>query len=81
MEDPINNYAVKTVLNLQPHQQRVVLEKQQLDLKIEALSSFIKLDNRLFSDLPIEECNRLTQQYEIMQQYSDILGQRIAAFE
>ena len=64
---------------MQPHQQRVVDEKTELDAKAKALSDFIG-NNDIFLTLDLEEQGRLKEQCEIMRQYSEILGQRIAAF-
>ncbi len=64
---------------LQPHQQRVVAEKEELDKKATALSNFIgtSLD---FDTIDPAEQERLKQQNDVMWQYSEILGARIAAF-
>lgn len=64
---------------LQPHQQRVVDEKDELDKKTQALSNFIGL-NGVFNTLPADEQERLRVQNDLMWQYSEILGARIAAF-
>lgn len=63
---------------MQPHQERVVTEKDELDTKIEKLSSFIGGD--VFSSLSDEEQSRLQDQLTYMIGYSNVLGQRIAAF-
>ena len=63
-----------------PHQQRVIEEKRELDAKATALSNFIGL-NKTFEALDATEQERLREQCEIMWQYSEILGARIAAFE
>lgn len=63
-----------------PHQQRVIEEKRELDAKATALSNFIGL-NKTFGTLDATEQERLREQCEIMWQYSEILGARIAAFE
>ena len=65
---------------MQPHQQRVVTEKQELDDKAEKLSAFIG-SSPLFENLDSEEQERLKKQNDIMWQYSDILKERIAAFK
>ena len=65
---------------MQPHQQRVVDEKTALDEKILALSNFIGTDPT-FEALDSAEQGRLKGQNEIMLQYSEILGRRIAAFK
>jgi len=65
--------------SLQPHQQRVVQEKAELDDKAMKLSNFIGL-NPIFANIDSAEQERLKEQCEIMWQYSEILGKRIAAF-
>ena len=65
--------------NLNPHQQRVVDEKKELDVKAVALSNFIGL-SPIFETLDSVEQARLREQNEVMRQYSEILGARIAAF-
>lgn len=64
---------------MQPHQQRVVDEKTELDIKVKALDLFIST-NPMFQKLDEAECTRLIKQLSYMAMYSDILGQRIAAF-
>lgn len=64
---------------LAPHQQRVVDEKADLDKKATALSQFIG-NGSIFPTLDKAEQNRLREQCEVMWQYSEILGARIAAF-
>lgn len=66
-------------MELQPHQQRVVDEKTELDKKATALSEFIGT-HPTFETLAPAEQERMKQQNEIMWQYSEILGARIAAF-
>jgi hypothetical protein len=63
---------------MQPHQQRVVDEKADLDAKIEKLTTFV--GGLVFESLSPPEKNWLTQQLNVMGQYSSILGERIAAF-
>lgn len=65
--------------DLQPHQQRVVDEKAELDTKAEKLSAFIG-SSPVFETLDAEEQERLRRQNDLMWQYSEILGERIAAF-
>lgn len=67
-------------MQYQPHQQRVVDEKAALDEKAYALSNFIGL-SPIFPTIDPEEQERLREQCEIMWQYSEILGARIAAFK
>ena len=64
---------------MQPHQQRVVAEKEELDKKANALSEFIG-HSAIFDTLDPDEQERLKVQNDIMWQYSEILGARIAAF-
>lgn len=64
---------------MQAHQQRVVDEKSDLDVKIEALSKFIN-GSTIFDGLPEDEQGRLRNQLDAMTLYSNILGKRIAAF-
>ena len=65
---------------MEPHQQRVVEEKEQLDAKILKLFNFIQ-ENSLFASLPVIEQELLTTQLSAMRVYSDILGMRISAFK
>lgn len=64
---------------LQPHQQRVVVEKAELDLKLNALNEFTGTET--FQDLPSEDRWLLDQQYQAMSAYSAVLARRIARFE
>lgn len=64
---------------MQPHQQRVVTEKEELDTKAKALSDFIG-NSPIFGTLDSAEQERLKEQNDVMWQYSEILGARIAAF-
>ena len=64
---------------MQPHQQRVVDEKAELDEKLTKLDAFGRTP--LFASLPDDEQGRLNRQHSLMEQYSAVLGERIAAFE
>lgn len=64
---------------MQPHQERVVQEKSELDKKIVLLVNFIH-GNDVFKNLPSEEQERMRHQRTVMQHYSDILTERISAF-
>lgn len=66
-------------MNIQPHQQRVIDEKSELDVKRAALSTFIEGSIR-FAELDTTEKDRLRRQRVIMGEYSDVLNERIAAF-
>jgi hypothetical protein len=63
---------------MQPHQQRVVDEKSELDNKLEKLTAFF--DGKIFPTLTTAEQRRLRTQASVMMRYSEILGERIAAF-
>jgi len=65
---------------LQPHEQRVIDEKDDLESKIKKLGPFI-LDNPIFKTLPEEEQKDLNNQYDIMNQYLYILQKRINQFK
>ena len=65
---------------LQPHQQRVVDEKNELDEKLKKLRAFCSQVGGIFDALPTEEKQRLTEQEGHMAAYSEVLGRRIAAF-
>jgi len=63
---------------MQEFQQRVVDEKKELDVKLDALVKFF--ETPIFSGLPNDEQDRLAKQAEYMGKYSEILKDRIAAF-
>lgn len=63
---------------LQPHQQRVVDEKAELDSKRDRLTEFLK--GPIFRSLPEDEQERLSRQASIMEQYSGVLAERIVNF-
>ena len=64
---------------LQPHRQRVIDEKSELDKKARALSDFIG-NSPIFDTLDAAEQERLREQNDVMWRYSEILGARIEAF-
>lgn len=65
---------------MMPHQERVVVEKKELDDKLDKLGIFIDC-NPTFCVLLSEDKNLLRMQRSVMKDYSKILGQRIARFE
>lgn len=69
---------MRTKMELQPHQQRVVDEKRELDEKREKLGAFKRTP--VFEKLPWQEQERLNTQAHIMTMYSAVLGERITAF-
>ena len=60
------------------YQERVVNEKNELDIKLNSLQAFIA--GILFETLDEAEQRRLKQQELIMGLYSDVLNERIEAF-
>lgn len=74
-----NAYRARPLVSgLQPHQQRVVDEKAELDGRLAKLNAFI--DGATFSTLDADSQNLLKQQAATMEMYSDILTDRITAF-
>lgn len=67
------------IKSIQPHQQRVIDEKTELDKKATALSIFISV-NPIFNTIDPDEQELLKLQNDVMWQYSEILAQRIAKF-
>lgn len=65
--------------NLKPHEQRVLAEKATLDDKISKLGDFI--DSDAFDGLDTAEQKRLQRQLTAMEHYSDVLEERIEAFQ
>jgi hypothetical protein len=63
---------------MQPHQQRVVDEKQELDDKITKLMAFIGGD--IFKSLERRDQELLSQQLGHMRSYSETLSLRIERF-
>lgn len=63
---------------MKDYQQRVVEEKTALDVKLEALRAFTT--SSAFRNISTDERGRLSLQLSIMLDYSDVLGERIAAF-
>jgi hypothetical protein len=63
---------------MQPHQERVAIEKRELDEKIAKLDAFRHGD--VYPTLEEVERLRLTRQWCHMKDYSNVLGERIAAF-
>lgn len=64
---------------MQPHQQRVVTELNDLDNKYEKLGIFLK--GEIYKSLDVNEQKRLADQHQVMGEYADILRDRIAAFQ
>lgn len=64
---------------LAPYQQRVIVEKQELDDKITKLLAFTK--GEIYRKLPADERDRLRRQFRLMDEYSEVLGERIDVFQ
>lgn len=64
----------------QPHQQRVVDEKNDLDAKVVSLLEFIS-NNAIYSTLEPKEQADLYMQLQQMMHYSDTLSRRIQRFK
>jgi len=64
--------------NLQPWQQRIIAEKDELDAKVKKLVAFLRSD--AFTVINSAERERLQEQVMLMLAYSHTLGERIAAF-
>ena len=63
------------VSQIQPHQQRVLDEKQELDTRIEKLSSFLHSEN--IHKASAEEQELLHKQLDVMIDLQQVLQQRI----
>lgn len=63
---------------LQPHQQRVVAERDELVDRLNRLAAFMQ--SPAFDGVDIAEQSRLQQQRHIMGQLAAVLNARIAAF-
>lgn len=63
-----------------PHQQRVLDEKEALDIKCAALLTFISDNKGVYSNLSAEERGDLYIQLQQMMHYSDTLSRRIRRF-
>ena len=66
-------------MTLQPHQHRVVTERDERKSKTKALTTFIDL-SATFTTLPKREQELLQQQEVFMRSYLNVLDQRIALF-
>jgi len=64
---------------MEAYQERVVAEKKDLDEKRDKLIAFLKMDDH--GGVSPAEIGRLTIQSLIMDDYSEILAERIASFK
>lgn len=67
-----------TIKKLLPHQQRVIVERDELGHKVQALSEFI--DSPMFGQTPPIDQEHLKEQKQAMWKYYEVLGKRIALF-
>jgi hypothetical protein len=70
---------VSAAEGLQPHQQRMVVELEELNAKRAALTGFFATPT--FSSLSARDKRLLNAQLEAMEVYADILGMRIHVFK
>lgn len=66
---------------MQPHQQRVIDERDELSNKLTKLNAFINSDTFTEKVKDLRERDRLILQKFIMTRYLEILNERITAFE
>jgi hypothetical protein len=78
IQKSVHTGMVRPDKTMEPYQERVVAEKNDLDEKIRKLTAFV--GGTLFASLSDQERSRLSIQLQHMNGYSEILGQRIAAF-
>lgn len=71
--------APKTEKNIPPHQERVINELKELELKITNLTSFI-ISSTIYPTLDVKEQALLSNQKDKMIEYSNILKERILSF-
>jgi len=64
---------------MEPHQERVVEEKKELDAKLRKLDEF--METAFFEELDDTEKYLLRKQAQYMQSYSDTLRDRIELFK
>ena len=65
--------------NLQPHQERVVAERDQLAARVSSLRAFIAGEK--FRDVDRAERQRLLRQEAVMTEFVQVLNERIEAFQ
>jgi len=64
---------------MQPHQQRVIDERDELEVKRLALEKFIT-ENPIFKSISVSDGELLCEQFRAMCVYSAILAERIRRF-
>jgi len=63
---------------MEAYQERVVAEKEELDEKLSKLKAFTESEQ--FQSVPADEQGRMNRQHAAMEDYSNVLGERIANF-
>lgn len=67
---------------MQPHEERVIVEKRELDEKLAKLKTFcFDPGSPVFKALVPADRDLLEDQYTVMEQYSQILSKRIDRFK
>lgn len=66
---------------MQAHEERVVVEAQQLSEKRKALAIFIFGGTDLYRQVPLMEKERMHLQHYLMGKYIEVLDDRIAYFK
>jgi hypothetical protein len=68
-------------MELMPHQIRVVIEKKDLDARIDTLRTFLRKDpTYALNTLGLAEVDRMESQLGLMVKYSAVLAERIGTF-
>ena len=75
----MNEFKIVLASSL-PHEQRVIVEANELGVKVVALKTFID-SNPVFEKLEMDEKERLRLQYNLMKSYFEILEKRILNFK
>lgn len=63
---------------MEPHEQRVVTERDELNQKLVKLTAFVNGQSPIYAGLPDAEKIRLNRQLTYMTEYSNVLDERIA---
>lgn len=66
---------------MQPYQERVIAEQAELAYRLTKLSAFISKGVPAFEALDNEDQRLMRRQREVMLEYHEILGDRIARFK
>ena len=66
---------------MQPHQQRVISERDELSDKVSKLTSFIDPSNKIYASLDKQDQHLLEDQLIHMCDYLEVLEKRILRFK